>query len=214
MKIGVWSFCLLLLILISYNLKGIYGSNVKSRRLTDTARKSYDQILTELEKRAAEKNTDSLGVLVNTIDFQVKTDDTSDYKDGLIPWINLDQPDKSLPQLIMKDELVIINNKVTVIIDYPLTKEFRFKLSSDTGFTRERLVKEISQAYYKLYEEEENSATIKTIPADKRTMVYNRNQTNGKYGIWGHDIADLVLANILVYKSPNGEVLLSLDINS
>ena len=44
--------------------------------------------------------------------------------------------------------------------------------------------------------------------------MYNRNETNGKYGIWGHDIADLVLADILVYKTADGQIILSLEMES
>ena len=87
-------------------------------------------------------------------------------------------------------------------------------MTSDKGFTRQRLLQEISNNYYKLYDEEEKSATIKTIHLDKRTTMYNRNQTNGKYGVWGHDIADLVLTEILVYKTVTGQIVLSLEIES
>jgi hypothetical protein len=110
--------------------------------------------------------------------------------------------------------VVITQKKITIIIDYPLTHEYRFNLSSDTGFSKAQLVKELSKHYYQLYAEEEASATIKTIPADQRKTLANRNQTNGKYGIWGHDIADLMLADILVYRAANGEILLSLNIES
>ena len=100
------------------------------------------------------------------------------------------------------------------MIDYPLTKEFRFDAESKIGFTRAQLLRDISSAYYKIYEEEECTTNIKTIPAEKRTTTYNRNYTNGTYGIWGHDIADLVLAEILVYKESGGKIILSLNIES
>jgi len=207
-------FFLLFLVLINFNRNTGCNLNTGSKRLADTATKSYDQFLNKSEKQASEKRTDSLGVLLDTIDFQVKTNDLVNYKDGVIPWINLDKPDNSLLQLIQKDEVVIHYNKVTVIIDYPLTNEYRFTLTSNTGFTRARLVKEVSQAYYNIYQEEEATGSVKTIPINKRTKMYNRNQTNGKYGVWGHDIADLVLTYIIVYRSPNGEILLSLIVDS
>jgi len=214
MKFPKVSFFPSFLLLIICNLNPGCNSNIGSKHLTDTASKNYDQLLHKLEKQASEKRTDSLGVLLDTIDFQVKTDDLVNYKDGVIPWINLDEPDKSLLQLIQKDEIVVRSNKVTVIIDYPLTNEYRFTLASDSGFTRARLVKEISRAYYKIYREEEATASVKTIPGSERKTTYNRNRTNGKYGIWGHDIADLVLTYVVVYRSPNGEILLSLVVDS
>ena len=214
MKFLKVSFFPLFLLLINYNLNAGCNSNIGSKHVTDTVAKNYDRLLSKREKQASEKRTDSLGVLLDTVDFQVKTNDLVNYKDGVIPWINLDEPDKSLLQLIQKDEVVIHDNKVTVIIDYPLTNEYRFTLASNTGFTRASLVKEISQAYYKIYQEEEATASVKTIPINERTKTYNRNQTNGKYGVWGHDIADLVLTYIIVYRSPNGEILLSLIVDS
>ena len=85
---------------------------------------------------------------------------------------------------------------------------------SSNGFTREALVKKISDKYHQIYQEEESTATVKTVPVKERTTLYNRNQTDGKYGIWGHDLADLALDHIMVYKSANGDILLSLDIDS
>lgn len=82
------------------------------------------------------------------------------------------------------------------------------------GFTRAQLLKEISKNYYKLYAAEEKTANIKTVPVNERKTMYNRNETNGKYGIWGHDISDLVLAEILVYKTANGQIVLTLNIES
>ncbi|HEY9000293.1 MAG TPA: hypothetical protein VIM89_02990 [Mucilaginibacter sp.] len=186
----------------------------QSHLQSDTASNKYDKFLTEREKQASEKQTDSLGLFITRIDFKVKTDNLKDFEDGLIPWVELEYPDKELKKLMDKDEMVISDNKVILIIDYPLTKEAKFELTSNNGFTREQLVKQISEKYHQLYQEEESTATIKTVPVKERKTLYNRNQTNGKYGIWGHDLADLALDHILVYKSPNGDILLSLDIDS
>lgn len=208
------SFCLLSLLLAVCSLSASYGQTALPSPTTDTTQKSYDKLLEELEKHAAEKNTDSLGTLLDTITFRVNTTDTTIFKDGVMSSIELDSLDKYLPQLVDKNEVVINEQKVTVIIDYPLANEYRFTLSSASGFTREKLVKEISKAYRKIYKEEEATATIKTVPQSRRTELYNRNQTNGKYGIWGHDFADLSLAEILIYRSATGEIILSLNIYS
>jgi hypothetical protein len=152
--------------------------------------------------------------LLSTISFNVKTDNAIDYPEGFIPYIKLEHPQQYIKQLINQDEIVVKEDAITLIIDYPLTNEYRQKLYSRDGFTRRELIMEISKAYYKLFDEEEATATVKTIPVEKRTTVYNRNQTNGKYGIWGHDIADLVLADIMVYRALEGEILLSLNIES
>ncbi len=144
----------------------------------------------------------------------VKTSNLTDYPKGFIPFVKIEHPEKDIKQLINKDEIVVKDDTITLLIDYPLTNECRLKINSKHGFTRGELVMEVSKAYYKLFEEEEATATVKTIPVEKRTTVYNRNQTNGRYGIWGHDIADLMLAEIMVYKAPDGDLLLSLNIES
>jgi len=185
------------------------GCNNKTTQTTD---ENYESILTQREKNSAEKQTDEIGELQNTISFEVKAS-VKDFEDGIQPWASVEKPEIDLPNLIKKNEVVISENSITVIIDYPLTNEYKFDLKSKSGFTREMLLSEISKHYYKLYDEEEKTATIKTLPMEKRTM-YNRNETNGKYGVWGHDIADLVLTDIQVYKTDNGTIILTLGIDS
>jgi len=175
--------------------------------------KDPNQVIKENEKKATEKQYDNYGELISTISFKVKTD-SKDFKDRIIPWASIEKPQQDIPNLIGKDEIVIKQTSIEVIIDYPLTNQYEFILTSRSGFTRSLLLTEISKHYYKLYEEEEKTATIKTIPMEKRTKMYNRNQTNGKYGVWGHDIADLVLAEISLYKKSNGELIVILNIES
>ncbi|KOS05077.1 hypothetical protein AM493_02785 [Flavobacterium akiainvivens] len=167
--------------------------------------------LTEKEN-ASDKDEYKDGILAGSFAFEVKTDDV-EMEDGIIPWASIEKPEEDLPNLINGDDIIIKDKKITVIIDYPLTNEYHFNLESNNGFSRKMLLTEISKHYYKLYKEEEETATIKTLPMDKRTIA-NRNETNGKYGIWGHDIADLVLTDIYFYKSDDGKIILRMDIES
>lgn len=171
-------------------------------------------IIQENEKKATEKKSEDIGELISTILFKVKTDNKKDYEDGFIPWASIENAKQDIPNLYKGDEIVIKENSVKIIIDYPLTNQYEFTITSNNGFSRKQLLSEINLHYFKLYEEEEKSATVKTIPIDKRTTMYNRNQTNGKYGIWGHDIADLVLSEIEVYKTSTGQIILILGIES
>nr|WP_068893116.1 hypothetical protein [Pedobacter panaciterrae] len=159
------------------------------------------------EQASAERNNDNLGKYIDTIDFNVYTPNS---EDGVTCRVSIANPEKDLPQMQNPEEIVISQHAVTIIIDYPLTNEYKFDLSSDTGFTRIHLLNEISKAYRKIYEEEEASATIKTIPREKRKTLYNRNETNGKYGIWGHDIEDLILTQIEIYEAPDKKLILAL----
>jgi hypothetical protein len=166
------------------------------------------------EKASAEKSYDYLGKFLGVISFEVKTKDTADYENGIISWVSLEKPEESISGLIDAKGILIHQNVVTVIIDYPVMNEYRFELNATNGFSRELLIKQISKAYHKMYEEEEATATKKTIPPENRIGMYNRNETNGKYGIWGHDIADLVLSEIQIYESADGKLILALIIES
>jgi hypothetical protein len=173
---------------------------------TDTPLDSYRKELKQLEQESSNKHTDNLGKLIKSISFESGIDSVASA--------SIESPEEYSAQLLHKDEVVINEPKITVIIDYPLTNEYTFDLESKNGFTRWQLLKAISDNYYKLYAEEEKSATVKTIPIAERKTMYNRNRTNGKYGIWGHDIADLILDEILVYRTPAGKTILALIINS
>ena len=159
------------------------------------------------------ETTDSLGGLVTTISFEVKTTDFKDYPDGLIPFASIEKASTEIPLLVNGDKAVIHDTAINIIIDYPLTNPYTFHLSSATGFTPAMLLKAISKHYYLLYAEEENTASIKTLPMSKRKIA-NRNQTNGKYGVWGHDISDLMLDEALVYRNDKGVMTLTLEIDS
>jgi len=160
--------------------------------------------------------TDTSGVLVGNIKFELKAtkEEKETFDDGIVPWVNIANPKKQLDSLVSADEIVLSSPKATLIIDYPLTSKAIFVIESPNGFSRKQLIQLISEKYHQIYKEEEDGATIKTIPVDQRDNELNRNQTNGKYGIWGHDITDLDLGSIDVRKSPDGEIFLELDIES
>ncbi|MFD2908017.1 hypothetical protein ACFSX9_04640 [Flavobacterium ardleyense] len=164
-----------------------------------------------------EKNTSEVVQNSSEILFQVKTDDktmSEVFEDGIIPWISVKNPE--IENLIDKDEFVIDSNNVTLVIDYPLAKEIEINIKSNNpkGFTRKELAQKISIAYNEIYQEEENSAKTKTVPSSESKGLQNRNQTDGKYGIWGHDIEDLDLSAIIVRTLSNGELRLELIIES
>jgi hypothetical protein len=179
----------------------------------DSASERYVERLQELEKASFGLNYDSLGEMIAVIKFDLKTSNLKDYEDGKIPWVRIDSPQLELDSLIGKDEVVLDATAVTVVLDYPLAFPHYFTITADKGFTRAQLLKAISDEYYKIYREEESTATTKTVPLDQR-KVYNRNETNGKYGIWGHDITDLGLDDIYVLKGVNGEIYLILEMVS
>lgn len=210
-RLIIFSFIILL---IGCKESGKNKISTSESLINDTTAEYYSQIIQGKEKASIEKNYNEFGKLITTIAFRVKTQNKEDFEDGIQPWISIDEPQRDLPNLLNKEEVVISENKVTLIIDYPLTNEFRAYINSTNGFTRERLINEISKSYFMLYEEEEKTATIKTVPVKERKGLYNRNETNGKYGILGHDISDLVLSEIVVYEATDGQIILTLNIES
>jgi hypothetical protein len=184
------------------------GCKVQTNENSKINLKDPFEVNQEREKKSLEKSYADIGELISTFDFKVKTDNFKNFEDGFIPWADLENPESDLPDLDKRDDIIIPYKQVKIIIDYPLINQYEFILKSDNGFSRGQLLTEISNHYYSLYEEEERTATIKTIPIDKRTTMYNRNETNGKYGIWGHDIADLDISSISVYKTKTGEIIL------
>lgn len=198
-------------ILISFlNCKGQSKENSNS----EVNSKNPIEVIIEREKKSTEKSYNDIGEFISSFEFKVKTDNKIDFEDGYIPWADLENPQNDLPLLDQKDDIIIPEKKIKIIIDYPLTKQYEFVLKSNKGFSRGQLLLEISKHYYLLYAEEEKTATIKTIPINKRTKMANRNITDGKYGIWGHDIADMDLSEISIYRAKNGEIIVILNVVS
>ena len=95
------------------------------------------------------------------------------------------------------DEVILPpDEEYTLIIDYPLNIPFMTKLESgEKGMTRRQVVEFVIGCYKRIYKEEDGTTKVKAglIPG-----MVNRNETNGKYGIWGHGISDLILHTLYV----------------
>jgi hypothetical protein len=170
--------------------------------------------------RQAEHQTDGLSSkdptvhLLTQITFQV--DDQENKSEGPSPYVNLAEPEKDLKRLQKAEEVVFTGTNLIVILDYPLRKEVSFPISASSpgGFTRAELARKVAELYKRVYEEEAQTSTIAVIPLDQRKRLINRNETNGKYGIWGHDLSDLVLHTIEISRKPDGTVVACLGIDS
>ena len=151
--------------------------------------------------------------------FQIKTEDPDYFEvfpDSIIPWISIQDAAEEVKMLIGKNDIVVKGDAAIIIIDYPLSKAIEVEIKSDNpiGFTRSELVLKISKEYKRVYREEEESTSVKTVPVDEREGVVNRNTTDGKYGIWGHDLVDLDLSAIYIHRTGSGKPRLDLNIES
>lgn len=99
------------------------------------------------------------------------------------------------------DELSKTKDSTVKIIDtpmlkyqilYPITNPINVKEKLEDGWSIGDICMSIANNYHKIYQEENETTQI---PAGHMIDVglMNRNETNGKYGIWGHDIEDLCI---------------------
>jgi hypothetical protein len=130
--------------------------------------------------------------------------------------IHLHDPSHALAILDQPDEIVIPFEHAVLVIDYPLSSPASMTIEAPLalGFTRAALIKAICEEYAHVYDAEEGTAAIKTIPLEDRGAMRNRNRTDGAYGIWGHDLEDLVLTAAHWARQPDGTVRIELHVES
>jgi len=132
-------------------------------------------------------------------------------------YVSLESPDDDIEKLDNKDDH--IGEKFIFDITYPLENSVEFKLENNEGLTLGQVIKAISNEYHRIYKEEEETSELKTESISDRTkgacMLINRAETNGKYGIWGHGIGDLVMHTLYFKEIDNdGYVHYDLGIDS
>merc|ERR1719186_2534076 len=132
----------------------------------------------------------------NVIKFKVLIDGHK------IPLVSLSDVESDISVMINADEIVVPEDKqsINVVFDYPLKKKFVFELESPRGkgFTRGELVTAIAGKYQGIYMEEEETSDlpVETMAERYGGSLLNRAETEGKYGIWGHELGDLVLGEV------------------
>ncbi|MBA3396807.1 MAG: hypothetical protein H0T89_29520 [Deltaproteobacteria bacterium] len=128
--------------------------------------------------------------------------------------LRLGDPVKALALLEKPDEIVIPFQHAVLVIDYPLTNPAQVAITAplSQGFTRRELVTAICEEYENVYEAEEGTAHTKTVPPDERGELPARNRTDGVYGIWGHDLGDLVLSSLRWTRRADGVVEIELHV--
>ena len=130
--------------------------------------------------------------------------------------IHLHDPGPALARLDQPDEIVIPFAHAMLVIDYPLSNPATMAIEAPMpiGFTRAALIKAICDEYAHVYDAEEGTAATKPIPLDERGAMRNRNRTDGAYGIWGHDLEDLVLTAARWSRLADGTVQIELHVES
>jgi hypothetical protein len=123
---------------------------------------------------------------------------------------------RAVAQLDKPEEIVIPFEHAVLVIDFPLSTAATIPITAPItlGFTRAALVKTICEEYGHVYDAEEGTAATKTIPIEERGELRGRNRTDGAYGIWGHDLQDLVLTAVRWTRRSDGTVQIELHVES
>jgi len=128
--------------------------------------------------------------------------------------IRLDDPDRAVLALARPDEIAIPFDHANLLVVFPLTVPATVPIQAAIpwGFTRAELVRAICEEYANVYETEDATAATKTVPREERTARPERNRTDGVYGIWGHDLDELVLTALRWTRGIDGTVTIELHV--
>jgi len=97
-----------------------------------------------------------------------------------------------------------VRTPLVVYVDYPLRKPAYFRVTGEESFTTAGAVFNLLEAVYAaIYAAEERAVGAEAHRARAGGKCANRGETDGPYGIWGHDLEDLHVHSL--YYSPRAE---------
>jgi hypothetical protein len=117
---------------------------------------------------------------------------------ALTPHVN-EYPNLGVTWRIADDAVVTSADNITIIFDYPLREEVEFEYKNTNGFRYSDFWGAVYLGYTQIYAQEPQPKASERL---ENAPLINRPETEGKYGIWGHDIEDLFLDGF-VEVSPN-----------
>ena len=122
--------------------------------------------------------------------------------DGLWPDYWFEEADNLKDKNIDADEVILPANKTfNLVLTYPLRTPYVEEIQTGKkGLTRIQIIAAVISAYKRVYQIEDGTTTI---PAQLGKdagygIPYNRVSTDGEYGIWGHELGDLILHTLYV----------------
>ena len=89
-----------------------------------------------------------------------------------------------------------------IYYDYPLSCVVVAEITEEITETKD-FIEAFCEGYREIYRLEEDSSTKEAMPIceeNPESSLINRNTTDGCFGIWGHDIGDLVLEEVRFYE--------------
>jgi hypothetical protein len=186
---------------------------------------TVDATLKYMEKQIALGHDDPLFV-EDYCDYAESNDEQDRVSDILgefgwsqLPWIYISHSDddekwgvpfknleENLATVVSPDEIVVEERDARFVINFPLDTTYFFDVQSRDGqFTRADLIQEIGAVYSRIYDQEAETSTIEETRGFDEETGYRRNETNGKYGIYGFHLEDLLVSGFSQLK--HGETL-------
>jgi len=92
------------------------------------------------------------------------------------------------------DEHLTSSEKIFILFNYPINNPVEFEFTHEGGFTVQDFVNSVLEGYTKIYSAEKDPG--------RAGNLCNRGESEGPYGIWGHDLGDLYL-EIVTEKEPD-----------
>jgi hypothetical protein len=126
------------------------------------------------------------------------------YAESELEWLQAREMDPDYPErepgspalvcfedeeMVGADDLVVPSDTIMLVLDYPLSQSTERQATSPGGFTRKGMALAILAAYREVYAEEAADAGDPGLVPG----LFNRARSNGRHGIWGHDIENLFL---------------------
>ena len=131
------------------------------------------------------------------VEFQSRYSGKSNWDnvddDDISCYISVESPEGDIKGQRYPDEIVIPMKEIRIQYTYPLSNSviMGFDADNGTGFTRAELARKVCDGYKRIYDAENAVGDPGRIPG-----MLNRAKSDGPYGIWGHDIGDLVLHEV------------------
>jgi hypothetical protein len=123
------------------------------------------------------------GMLTDTFAGRLEDEDSWPEDQWCVAWVDSAGTEGIKDPSVRFTEL----KAVTIVFTYPLAREARIGFKSETGFTRAEIIECIRLGYRKIYAEDGERG-----PDLPCWMGAPKN----KWGIWGHDIGDLMIESV------------------
>lgn len=149
------------------------------------------------------------------IQSELDEDAIADGETDPYNWMDLRDVRENFATLLDADEVVLEATEATLVLSYPfdIAATRVIRPTNGKSFTRGELVLLINETYQEIYRLEDNSQSSPTPPVHERGTYLNRPESDGAFGIWGHDLDDLGIAEIEVYRV-DGRIWLEPDMVS